>query len=379
MAISNQLHILIIPAWFQSACEGNTGIFVREQAVELAKAGHRVGLIYLSEYTAEEYNLNEDNYTEWIIPIKRFVNKWTKYFYLCKEYYTLYRRYTDKCGTPDLIHSHGLYSLIPATYIRLRKGINIIHTEHLGLLISSSKWSKLNLIAIIFYSFPHIIIVPSRLLFDNIKHMSPKKMVFIPGIVHRDYFNIQHSKKNTSVVNMLCVSDLEEKKGQSLLLSALKKILSKDYPVFLHLVGDGPNKELLEKYILDNHLGSRVRMHGKKTREEILELMPLIDLYTTATVSENFGTHIAEALAAGIFTITYDCKGPEFILKPNNSIIFYDYNENSFASAIISAIDLLDTHNTKMISDSVRNLIHPDIVIPQIIREYHEILGNEYQ
>jgi len=210
--------------------------------------------------------------------------------------------------------------------------------------------------------------------------MAPKKTVFIPGTVHRTYFNIPRDEKsNTSDVALLCVSDLDDNKGQSLLLSALKKIISKDYPVFLHLVGDGPNKELLEKYILDNHLGSTVRMHGKKTREEILELMPLIDLYTTATVSESFGMHIAEALAAGIFTITYDCKGPEFFLKPNNSIIFYDYNENSFASAIISAIDLLDTHNTKMISDSVRNLIHPDIVIPQIIREYHEILGNEYQ
>lgn len=377
MAIKDSLHILIIPAWFQSRTEGNIGIFVREQAVELARFGHRVGLIYLNENSSEEYNLNEDNYSEWIIPVKRYVNRWAKYVYLCKEYYSLYGRYIAKFGPPDLIHSHGLYSLIPATYIRLRTGINIIHTEHLRSLMTAKGWSKLTWSARVLYVSPRIIIVPGTFLYERLRSLSPKKTVFIPGTVHREYFNIQRNeRRNKSDVILLCVSDLDHNKGQSLLLSALKKIRSKDYPVFLHLVGDGPDKEVLEKYIHENQLDFVVRMHGRKTRQEILALMPEIDLYVTATVSESFGMHIAEALAAGIFTITYDCKGPEFFLQPINSIVFYEYNDNSLANSIISAIDKRDTYNSKMISDSVRKFIHPDQVIPQIVEQYRVVIKN---
>ncbi len=95
----------------------------------------------------------------------------------------------------------------------------------------------------------------------------------------------------------LFVGRLSPEKGLFTLFKAWRKV--KNIP--LKLAGDGPLRENLENFLVRNDLGGKVDFLGRRSREEVIQLMHRARfLVFPAEVYENFPMSIAEAFATGL-------------------------------------------------------------------------------
>lgn len=363
-------HVLIIPAWFQPEMDGHLGVYIREQALELARIGIRTGILFIDPSIKKELKINKDNYTEWLIPLDQPRNRVHKILLLQKTYHTYYRSYTQQNGTPNILHSHGLFALIPSNYLSKRADITLFHTEHLGALMNKNNY-LLRIIAFWLYKHPKKIISVSEAHLSAIKSLTGNKGICIPNLVHRTYFEIIPKNVNTdATLQFLTVSDLELSKGHQLLLDALQIVRDAGIDFHWHVIGEGPEKEKLLNQINNVGLKDKITFIGKKSRKEIRSILPYIDLYISASKIESFGLHIAESIAAGVFTVTYHNTGASMFQTETNSFRFDTYTASAAAQAIITGIKNSKSISSEFIRLSVINILHPDIVINQLQRLY---------
>ncbi|AFV11757.1 glycosyltransferase [Thermacetogenium phaeum DSM 12270] len=93
------------------------------------------------------------------------------------------------------------------------------------------------------------------------------------------------------------VARLEPQKGVRILLEALKYIDKEYGPVYLLIVGDGPERGSLQRFAVELNLAERVIFTGY--RSDVRELLSLLDVVAVPSLSEGFSIFCLEALAAG--------------------------------------------------------------------------------
>jgi colanic acid/amylovoran biosynthesis glycosyltransferase len=72
---------------------------------------------------------------------------------------------------------------------------------------------------------------------------------------------------------VVCVARLELKKGHGVLLDACAKLLARGIPIRCRLVGDGAERGALEALIASLGLGDSVELLGRRSREEVREIL----------------------------------------------------------------------------------------------------------
>jgi colanic acid/amylovoran biosynthesis glycosyltransferase len=121
----------------------------------------------------------------------------------------------------------------------------------------------------------------------------------------------------------ICVGRLSEEKGQMLLLEAVARVVAKNIPIELVLVGDGPLREELERLIEMYRLGDCVRITGwisnDDVRKEILRARALV----LPSFSEGLPVVIMEAMALRRPVLTTYIAGiPELVRAGENGWLF---------------------------------------------------------
>ena len=87
----------------------------------------------------------------------------------------------------------------------------------------------------------------------------------------------------TQIVN---VGRLQQIKGQQLLVEAAHKLILLGHKNFrIDLIGDGENREALEKLIVDYHLERYIRLLGMKSRDFIYKNLCNYDIYVQPSLS----------------------------------------------------------------------------------------------
>lgn len=105
---------------------------------------------------------------------------------------------------------------------------------------------------------------------------------------------------------------LSPEKDLGLLLAAFRRLQSIQ-PAALVLVGDGPDRAVLERRVADWGLADRVRFVGH--RENVYPYIRQADLYVHTCQFEGFGYTMLEALACGTPVVATDCPyGPREVL-----------------------------------------------------------------
>ncbi|WP_245969493.1 glycosyltransferase [Thiocapsa rosea] len=112
---------------------------------------------------------------------------------------------------------------------------------------------------------------------------------------------------------MLCVAArLSREKDVDLLIEAFRR-LQPTHPCTLAVVGDGPERSILEQRIRDWDLGDRVAFVGH--RENVFPYMRKADIYVHTCQFEGFGYTMLEAMACGTPVLATDCpSGPREVL-----------------------------------------------------------------
>lgn len=116
-------------------------------------------------------------------------------------------------------------------------------------------------------------------------------------------------------VTFLAVGRLSFEKGNDRLLDACKLLSDEGLSCRLWLVGDGPERDALEKQVADLGLDDRVTFHGFQSNP--YPYMRAADVIVTPSRYEGFSTVVTEALILGKPVVTTPCSGMDELLGSN--------------------------------------------------------------
>lgn len=161
--------------------------------------------------------------------------------------------------------------------------------------------------------------------FDN------TKVVYIPNVLD----NIPSKVSNLKEKRFACVGRLSNEKGQLDLLKIMNKLKVTHPDWTLEIIGDGEDKEILEKYIKENNL-TNVVMHGFQNKEYIDKILNKTSIYLMTSYTESFGIVLIEAMSHGIPAIAYSsAEGANEIIENNkNGYLIENRDEDKFIEKI---------------------------------------------
>jgi len=140
-------------------------------------------------------------------------------------------------------------------------------------------------------------------------------------------------RDDCSIVRFLFVGQLIERKGVVHLLRAWKKVTSDSDDCELTIVGDGPDVELLQKYVCECNI-KNITFSGAVPHSEISNYYLSHHVLVIPTLEDNWSLVVPEAMAYSmpIITTIYNGCSPELVTKNNGVVVDpLDYEELSSA------------------------------------------------
>lgn len=116
---------------------------------------------------------------------------------------------------------------------------------------------------------------------------------------------------------VIFVGRLIRKKGVDILLSAAARVHAK-LPIWVLVVGDGPERASLKRQAEELGIGSRVRFAGFVQPNSLPEVYAAADLFVLPSRSEPWGVVVLEALASGLPVVVTELVGchPDVVTSP---------------------------------------------------------------
>lgn len=192
-----------------------------------------------------------------------------------------------------------------------------------------------------------VIVVPSKYSKHSlIKHysISKKKIVVIPHGVNIEEFNARITCIDSSFrlkTKILFVGRLTRRKGLIHLIRAAES-LSKCYQFEVRIVGDGPEKNILEIYCTRRDI-KFVKFLGNLPRKEVIREFLNCDIFCLPSLHEAFGIVLLEAMAAKRPIVATNVGGiPEVVENGEIGILVPPNNEEALECAIEKLINDVD-------------------------------------
>ena len=154
----------------------------------------------------------------------------------------------------------------------------------------------------------------------------------------------QTSDNHTPI--LLCVGRLCSAKGQGVLIQAAKELVTRNINFEIHFVGDGPDREDLERFVSNNNLTQHIRFLGKINHDQVQALQRAADIFVIPSFAEGIPIVLMEAMASGTPCVTTHITGiPELfthnhdglLVRPGNSIMLADALEKLITDSTLSS------------------------------------------
>lgn len=141
---------------------------------------------------------------------------------------------------------------------------------------------------------------------------------------------------------LLNVNSLGKRKNQIFILKILNNMnLEVKNNIILYLIGEGSERENLEKYIHSHKLEENVRLLGFKEGKELVEYYNMADLSVITSTSEGFGLPMIESFAAGVPVLTFsDLEAVKDLYNPNCMMLVKNRNVKEFGETIKKALGM---------------------------------------
>lgn len=170
---------------------------------------------------------------------------------------------------------------------------------------------------------------------------------------------------------LMYVAELINRKNQTMLIEAMKDIISKIPNCKLFLVGKGVLEEKYKKEIEINGLENSVIMTGY--RSDTPKLLKLADLCVATSKREGLPINIVEAALVGLPVLAYKSRGHIEIVRDDlNGYIFESKNE--LISRVIQLYE--DREKLKELRNNCRNSVKK-FVLENVLKEQTQIYKSE--
>lgn len=248
---------------------------------------------------------------------------------------------------PDIVHCHGfragLYGRIAAKWVSQEvKTILTVHGFHL--FYYKNRWKKKLLMSLerILRKWTDRVIAVSK---TDWQHLLECRLVFKEKskvILNGIQLTVENPSSREKARTILSISDprqpiiatvcrLHHQKGVSYFMKAIPHVL-KSYPNARFLImGDGPERRELEQMARDLK-----NVHFLGNRNDVIELLPALDVCVSASLWEGLPLGLLEAMRAEVPIVATDVDGNRDVIEDGKSgLLVSPKDPEALAEAIV--------------------------------------------
>lgn len=252
--------------------------------------------------------------------------------------WTLYR--ATKKKKYDLIHWHALLPWLPIKIVSLLTWVPCVYTVH-GMPLSDrglqSIFAKIEryLVCNIRYSLE---ISVSHNIFRYANYN--KKILIIPNWVDIKKINSIHINKDKEHLVFLTVWRMDKNKNHIIILDALNDLKQELHKNIKFIrIGDGEEKEFLEKTIKQRWLHQFVSLLGKLSYEETLKEFKKATVFVLPSLWEWQPLTVLEAFASWLPVIATDVGDNKYFVSSSSGMLIQPWNIGMLKDALMCYVN----------------------------------------
>ncbi len=167
------------------------------------------------------------------------------------------------------------------------------------------------------------------------------KMHIVHCGVSPEQFLPPNPKPANPVPLILFVAQLVERKGSPILVEACRLLVERGLVFECVIVGDGPEKMLVEQLVQQYHLGEAVKLPGALFQEQLVEYLCRADVFVLPCITASNGdmdgvpVSLMEAMCMEIATVSTKVSGiPELIEDGESGLLVPEKDAVALADAL---------------------------------------------
>lgn len=158
--------------------------------------------------------------------------------------------------------------------------------------------------------------------------------------VDADVFSPYFQPLREEPCQILCVGRLVPSKGQLVLIQAFEKLIRKGKNIYLHIVGGGPDKKILEEEAISRNLQKKIHFTGPVNPGEISEYYQFADIMALPSFAEGLPVVLMEAMAMEVPCIASCINGvPELIRHGVDGLLIAPSDVDQLAQTLELLVD----------------------------------------
>lgn len=240
---------------------------------------------------------------------------------------------------PDIIHCHCFWpTILAGIFLKKEIIVSTLHNNPLedyfyeyGFLVSkimtkiSLKFQKSFYMNFAISNYIKKIYIDLGVKEDNLK-------VIYNGVKKIEQIE---RKKKSKTINLITVSVLNKIKNILFLLEVCKELNNRNIQFLFKIVGDGEDREKIEKKIQEYKLEEKILLIGKSSRENVYREMQNADIFLFASKSEGFGLVIIEAIYNGLKVLVPNIPVMSEIVREGIDGYILDFQVTDYVEKII--------------------------------------------
>lgn len=362
------MNLLLVTPWFPTVASPESGVFVLRDAAALA-AEHRVTVLHL-DWNGDADSLPgvADGFELRRVRLHRR---------RAADYGRARRLVRELARQADVVHTHALPGLLPFLVGRPGAGAPWVHTEHWSGLTSPETLSRVEraLRGVLMRKLaqPDSVVVQCERLARSIAPLRRGGRIDLVPCVVDDPERVVPAPHDPSLLRLVGVGGLVERKGPLVALGAVKELLDRGVAANLTWVGDGPLRDAMRARAEELGIPDRLRLTGTLSPAGVGAELDAADVFVLPTLGDNFCVVAAEALVHGRPLVSGSETGAVDYARPEVSEFVPEHAAAAFADAIRRVVTKTASLSETDIAGTVRGAFTSQLVARRLAEVYRAV------
>lgn len=175
--------------------------------------------------------------------------------------------------------------------------------------------------------------------------INKNKTTIIPPGIRTEKFSHTIDRSDTKILHIISSCYLLKRKRVDLIIKAFQNAYRKNQNLHLHIVGDGPQKQNLEKLVKNLHLEKHISFYGHVPHAQMTQYYKKASVFVHMSQSESFGAVCLEAMTSELVVIATKVGVFETVVKNGENGYLVDVDDYK---ALADSIVYLSHHKDKL-------------------------------
>ena len=138
--------------------------------------------------------------------------------------------------------------------------------------------------------------------------------------------------------SLLCLGRLVPQKSVDVLIRAVARLAAERADITVNIVGQGPERERLERLAISLGIASKVHFHGHASNEELDRLFDESWISVCPSAYEGWGMVCMEASAKGLPVVASNVPGLRDSVRDGETGVLFEYGDHNALAAVVTEL-----------------------------------------